>query len=171
MNALLRSVIAVTILVSGCNSAQKIHAETEATRGSNKAALRAGQADQGQIDQAALEALEAYVRHLVPVMWGRHAHSLAEIEVLVQLAQQDGRDGLVRAMARSPEFEQHWTPLLLDWLETPRMHSQQNASCYGRRLLPEVDASLAKFVRDNRPTDSEFGQRFTVRDVVISSLH
>ena len=51
---------------------------------------------------------EAFVRRLLPQLWGRHARSVRELDLLVQVIEQSDRATLVRAMMgarRRPEQE------------------------------------------------------------------
>ena len=51
---------------------------------------------------------EAFVKRVIPLMWGRKAGSIREVAVLLQILQGSDRPTLIQRMARSPEYLQRW---------------------------------------------------------------
>lgn len=113
---------------------------------------------------------EAFVKRVVPLLWGRKPGSTREVAVLVQLTQQLGREGLLRAMARSPEYVDRWSLFIKDMLHTHRIHAESSPGCYGRRLRPDDAPGLAALVRDQAPGDKGAGTPFTGLDLIRSAV-
>ena len=113
---------------------------------------------------------EAFVKRLVPALWGRRPASIREVRLLVDLLGPLGRDGLVRAMARSPEYRDHWEVLIKDHLAVDRVGHISNGMCYGFRLLPDVGPELAAFVRDAPSDAAGYPALWTFRDLAYSAL-
>ena len=49
---------------------------------------------------------EAFVRRLLPQLWGRHPRSVREIELLISIIEQSSRAELVEAMMEAPAYIQ-----------------------------------------------------------------
>ncbi len=112
---------------------------------------------------------EAFVARLVPLMWGRAPGSIREVQVLVHILEASDREALVRAMARSPEYVEHWQDNLLDTTGTSRTYIRANAGCYDTPMLDDDGPELAAFVRDNAAL-SDFGRVWTMYDLSRSAL-
>lgn len=112
---------------------------------------------------------EAFVRRLVDVMWGRGPHSIREVAVLVEIAQQTSRGELVRSMAKSPEYVQRWGPWLRDELGVARLGNQSNERCYGSAGV-DVGPELAQHVRGNAATGAKYATDWTMGELVNSAL-
>jgi hypothetical protein len=126
----------------------------------------------------------AFVQRVIPIMWGRRATSSQEVAAFTDAVEQRGRESLVRAMARSPEYLDWWELQTRDLLLVSRLGFAANPPCYGRRSgerdEPIADTDeLARFVRDNPPEgsvfqpaefDPHFSGEFTMRDLIRSSL-
>jgi hypothetical protein len=112
---------------------------------------------------------EAFVKRLTSLMWGRAPGSINEVQVLVHLVEASGREGLVRAMARSPEYLGHWHDNLMDMTGTSRTFIRANQGCYDRSGLDEDTPALAEFVRDH-PADQAFERPWTMYDLGRSAL-
>ncbi len=112
---------------------------------------------------------EAFVRRVVPLVWGRPAQGVAEVRVLVDLADRIGRAELVRAMANDPAWDARWEDWLMDTLAVNRIGRRSKEECWGLSVQESADASVAQFVRDHPPTD-EAAMPWTMIDLVRSSL-
>ncbi|MEE2830391.1 MAG: hypothetical protein VX498_14475, partial [Myxococcota bacterium] len=113
---------------------------------------------------------EAFVHRLLPLMWGRQADSIREVEVLLQLLEQQGRAGLVRSMARHPDYVDRWQEFFLDSLFVNRTGERGNARCYGLSESEQDGPELAAFLRANAPEAGEFPSPWTMEDLIRSSL-
>jgi len=113
---------------------------------------------------------EAFVKRVIPLMWGRRTLSARETAVLTQMAQQGGREALVRAMANSEEYRAHWEQVLKDALAVHRLQFRANAGCYGRSAAPEIQVQLAEHVMDNGPFGAPYDTPWTMRDLLHSAL-
>ena len=113
---------------------------------------------------------EAWVRRVVPLLWGRGPEGLREVDLLVKMVQQTDRAALVRAMARSPEYVTHWTEITRDLLYVNRTGDRGNAACFGVSRLPAIDAELATFVRDHAPEAGEWDAPWSMQDLTHSAL-
>jgi hypothetical protein len=113
---------------------------------------------------------EAFVKRVVPLMWGRKPSSIREVSVLVQLIQQSSRAEVVYRMSRSPEFIDRWSVFLRDHLGVFRLGDQANQACYGQALVEQDRGAIALHIRDSQPTDQGFSTPFTMVDVTRSAL-
>ncbi len=113
---------------------------------------------------------EAFVRRVVPLMWGRAPASIREVEVLVDLVSASDRESVVRAMATSPEFLDHWHANLFDWTSVSRIGIRANIACYGEPRLGSDSPDLAMYVRDNPALGSDFGEAWNLWDLARSAI-
>ena len=114
---------------------------------------------------------EAFVRRLIPALWGRRPASSDEVDLLAQLAASIGREGLVERMARSSEYVERWRLFVLDAMTVSRIHERSNPWCYGTPLLWPPDAELAAHVRDHTPQESaRHSSAWTMYDLTASAL-
>lgn len=113
---------------------------------------------------------EAWVRRAVPLLWGRNPGSMREVELLVQMVEQGGRAEVVRAMAKHPDYVDRWTETLRDLLYVNRTGDRGNGACFGAQRLASVGPDLAAFVRDRAPHDSDYGEGWSMQDLLRSSL-
>ena len=113
---------------------------------------------------------EAWVKRVLPFVWGRRPVSVREVEVFVQLTEARGREQVVRAMAGSEEYRRRWGLFLRDALAVHRLGFSANPGCYGATLRPEPTGDLAAFVRDNAAIDSSWDVPWTVLDLIESAL-
>ena len=112
---------------------------------------------------------QAFVRRLIPLMYGRHPTSIYEVQVLVDVIKERGRDALVRAMAQSPEYRWRWEQMLKDHLWVPRAGERAFPSCYGERVMEPDGGELAESLRLLEPEDPG-GDPWTMLDLMHSSL-
>lgn len=114
---------------------------------------------------------EAFVKRLIPLMWGRRPASIREVDVLVQVVQATDRATLARAMTRTVEYRERWEDFLRDALWVNRAGERARRACYGDRLRTPVDAGLAEYVRDHPPAASDAPvEPWTMSDLVHSAL-
>jgi hypothetical protein len=112
---------------------------------------------------------EAWAKAIVPILWGRGPTGMNEVRVLVDLIEQSSRADVVRAMATSPEYIDHWQDLLLDDLLIDRLSHDSKPECYEEALGLEGPA-LAAWVRDHAPEEEGFDTPWTMADLVRSTL-
>ncbi|MEE2830016.1 MAG: hypothetical protein VX498_12570 [Myxococcota bacterium] len=113
---------------------------------------------------------EAFVKRLLPVLWGRGPDSIAEVDLLVQLLEQTDRRTLVRLMANSPDYNQRWRDFFYDELFVNRIGERSNEECFGVARVGVDDGSLAAWVRDRSPEEGTWPESFSMDDLVRSSL-
>lgn len=113
---------------------------------------------------------EAFVRRAVPLMWGRHPQSVREVDVLLAMLGDVGREGLIRAMARTPEYRAHWGLALRDAMAVERHGFDANGACYGRGVRTQPGPELAEYVRDTAPDGDPYGSAWTLGDLFDSAL-
>jgi hypothetical protein len=112
---------------------------------------------------------EAWVKAVIPAMWGRGPTGTSEVRVLVDLVEGSSRADVVRAMARSPEYVEHWQDLLLDDLLIDRVSHDSKPACYEESAGLE-GPELAAWVRDHDPEGPGFASPWTMADLVRSAL-
>ena len=113
---------------------------------------------------------EAWVRRVLPMVWGRKPHGAAEVAYWAQAADRYGRDTVVRALARDRQYLGWFKEWFTDALEVARIGVRSDAECYERPLLAEHDGSLAAFVKDHGPHEGPYGSPFTMADVIVDAL-
>ncbi len=115
---------------------------------------------------------EAFVRRLVPLMWGRNPISVREVDVLAQVLESTGGDraGLVRAMAGSDEYVERWRSYLYDMLFVNRIGERSNQECFDVARSGGDSSELAMLVRDGSPESVQWPTAFSMRDLFRSSL-
>ncbi|MFT5430014.1 MAG: hypothetical protein ACI9OJ_000687 [Myxococcota bacterium] len=113
---------------------------------------------------------EAFVKRVLPLMWGRKPTSIREVAVLVDIANTVGRSELVRLMAQSVDFRDHWASVFKDILGVYRIGDPTNVGCYGTRAFDDDSTTLAEFVRDAQPDGPDYALPFTMVDLIRSAL-
>ena len=113
---------------------------------------------------------EAFVRRVIPLMWGRRPTGIREVEVLMDMIAQTDRATVVRSMARTSEYVDHYEDVLFDALGVPRGGVLANPKCHDAQTAAADTADLALWVRDNGPTQGGFTGDWTMSDLVRSSL-
>ena len=114
---------------------------------------------------------EAWVRQVLPLLWGRQARSARELAVLVGAVDEHGRADVVRAMAGSPDYRARQEVLLLDALVVNRMGTRKNERCWGVTTSAAQSADLAAFVRAEEPTAGGWtGAPWTMLDLLRSAV-
>ena len=119
----------------------------------------------------------SFVRQALPFVLGRRAHNSTEVQVLVDLIEMRGREAVLRALMRRPEYYRHWTEALADVMRTQRFGNGDRAACMDapQRLAGDDggvagdDGALAEYV--GMHASSQFvAQEFNWYDVTWSSL-
>jgi len=117
---------------------------------------------------------EAFVRKLVPQLWGRHPLSIREVSLLTQIIEQSSRQTLVQAMMRSSEFQSRWHEVLKDFLQINRVGERSGRGCSSSVSSEEAQSSfdpdLAEFVRDNPPDGEPYSFSWSLTELILSSL-
>ncbi len=72
----------------------------------------------------------AWVQRVMPLLWGRRPHGAAEVDLWVQVAAQQGREAVVRAMARDPEYRDAWLDCFADAMYVARTGDKEYARCF-----------------------------------------
>lgn len=161
-----RLVVGLGLLASACQPAVAPEPVPEALGSHGAPAVQAGALQVGDCDAGD----EAFVKRLVPLLWGRRPASIREVEVLVGVLTQTDRATLVRAMARSPEFRARWAHFLKDFLGVNRAAFRANPACYGEPLLPTVGSELAGHVAAHEPAGPPYPEAWNMTDLIHSAL-
>jgi len=140
---------------------------------------------------------QAFVRQATLAVLGRRPRSQAEVNLHADVmagvralsaapeeedpdagpdpAVPDPREVVARALLADPGFVDRWTEHVMDALKVPRIEQQSQRTCYGAAArAPDEgieDGSLAQFARDNDAREGDPGGRFTMLDLLRSSLH
>lgn len=112
----------------------------------------------------------AWVRQVVPLVWGRHPTSAQEVQVLAAEAERVGRAQLVRAMTEAPAYRVAWTDRLYDLLRVNRTGLRSAAGCFGGPRLESETPALAEHVRDHAPGDAPWPDAWSFHDLTTSAL-
>ncbi len=157
--------LALLALLAGCGDA------TDAAGPSAAAPVTATSAPGTLEGEPVCDAGDAtFARRVVPHLYGRKAYSVREVALLTSVAKQLGREGLVRAMMRSPEFVAYWQHVLKDLLYSNRAGARSNTDCGVAPALPTPSADLATHIREHAPDGPEFPSPWNLRDLVTSTL-
>ncbi len=120
---------------------------------------------------------EAFVRRLVPQLWGRHPRSVREIDLLVQIIEQSDRATLVSKMMGTAEFLLRWSEVLKDFLLINRVGERAGRGCatatqlvVGALPASEFTGSLAASVRDNAPDDAPEYNDWDLTELLVSAI-
>lgn len=114
---------------------------------------------------------EAWVRQVLPLLWGRQAQSARELEVLVGAVEQHGRADVVRAMAGGDEWLGRQQILLMDALLVNRMGTRKNERCWNIDTSASNSGDLAAYVRERRPDQTGWtAEPWTMLDLLRSSI-
>jgi hypothetical protein len=113
---------------------------------------------------------EAWVRRTMPLMWGRRPHGAAEIRYWAVAAETHGREAVVRAMARDPEYHAWWKEWFTDALEVARTGDKLHDKCFAEPKLPAHDGTLTAHLRGFAPDEARFPSNFNMADVILDGL-
>lgn len=112
---------------------------------------------------------EAFITHLMTLLWGRRPHGNAELSAWADMSRQYGREQVTRAMTYDPAFYHYWQDWMMDALGVARMGDRSFASCFSEPMLPEATDALALHIQQHG-VETPFGQDFNMADVLRSSL-
>ena len=119
---------------------------------------------------------EAWVKRAIPLIQGRKPEGMREVRLLVSMIEQidaaggDGREIVARGLASGDRYIERWYDFFFEQLRINRIEVKANFGCYGIRSGAADSGDLAAYIRDNGPADGPFGQSFSLRDVLESSL-
>ena len=119
---------------------------------------------------------EAFVKRVVPLIQGRKPEGMREVLLLVGMIEQldalgvDGRAVVARGLASGDLYLARWKQFLWEQLRINRIEVKSNYKCYSVPAGPGSGPDLAAFIRDNDAEGSQFGQSFTMADVMESAL-
>ncbi len=109
---------------------------------------------------------EAFVRRVVPFLWGRKPSSVREVDLLVRVAEQSGRRALLHAMMDTRMFTDRWQQRVFNHFIPLRPAADD--ACEGTPLLDEASPALAEFVRDHPPQPAAYPETFNRQDLARS---
>ncbi|MEC8022673.1 MAG: hypothetical protein VX223_01975 [Myxococcota bacterium] len=112
---------------------------------------------------------EGFIRQTLIVLYGRHAHSKAEVQMLVTAVKASSRADVLRQLMRSPEYLEHWSQTLQDFMSFNRFGERVNDAC-ATSTLSSIDTRLAAHVRDNQPLGQAYESPWTTVDLYGSAL-
>jgi hypothetical protein len=113
----------------------------------------------------------AFVRQVVPILYGRKVRGYDEVKLLTDVITQSNRATLVRSLMESNEFTDHWTEVLIDDLRIGRNGEPlAQPACFGAPLRAAADPALALSIVNNIPQSTSPGGAFNMTDVVRSAI-
>ncbi|MEQ1505310.1 MAG: hypothetical protein ABMB14_23970 [Myxococcota bacterium] len=113
---------------------------------------------------------DVWVQRVFPLVLGRKPHGAAEVQMWSKLAADQGRDAVVRALAKSPEYQSWWKLVLSDLVYASRSGLGEDGGCFQNPRMGQHDGSLTDFLRSNAPDADEFGPNFNMADVMYDAL-
>ncbi|MCB9690889.1 MAG: hypothetical protein H6736_03655 [Alphaproteobacteria bacterium] len=115
---------------------------------------------------------EAWVQRAIPLMWGRRALGAGEVYAWSGLVAQHGREAVLHAMTKSPEYVDWWGLWLTDTLAVARTGDKAFSQCFQNRLVATYDGSLTQHVRGAaEPWNSPWDQgSFTMADLLRDAI-
>lgn len=118
----------------------------------------------------------SFAREVIPVLLGRHANGVDEVEVVADISQLYGRNTAVNMLMKDTEFVDHWTDIIIDLLNTQRqltggLRAAQDSDCLGNPPRANPDPSIAEWVRDHAPGDPGAPTpAWNMRDLIRSAI-
>lgn len=119
---------------------------------------------------------EAFVKRIIPLLQGRRPEGLREVRLLVGAIEQldakgkDGRAIVARGLASGDLYLRRWRTFFWEQLKVNRIETRSNFDCYSTYTAAADDADLAAFIRDNDAEGADYGDEFTMGDVMTSAL-
>lgn len=96
-----------------------------------------------------------FAREVIPVLLGRRARGVDEVEAVADIAQLLGRDVAARMLMKDEGYVDHWADVLVDLLRIQRDIdgglAAQDSACWGAPTRPDPDPAIAIWVRDHAP--------------------
>jgi hypothetical protein len=120
----------------------------------------------------------SFVRQIVPKLLGRKIKGHDEAKLLVDVINatpnNKGREEILNALMRSPEFGVHWSETLVDLLRVNREGIKDNSLCYGTPQRASFDPGIAGFITAQRADLNGFTgtapTAFNMSDVVSAAV-
>lgn len=113
---------------------------------------------------------EAWVERTFELVLGRKVHGAAEITRWATVSREHGREAVVRALTRSPEYVDHWSDWLNDALAVARTGDRSNGACYANPTLTTDRGELAIWLQTAAADGAPFAASFNMADVIHSAL-
>jgi len=113
---------------------------------------------------------DAWVQRAMPVVLGRKPHGAAEVTMWRTPADTYGRDTVVRAWSKDPDYVRHWEDAIKDMIQIARTGVGDDSACAESPLMAVHDGSLADHIATYAPDDTPFGQPFNLADVIQDGL-
>ena len=100
-----------------------------------------------------------FSRAVIPILLGRKARGVDEVEVVADIAELHGRATAVEMLMRDPDFNDHWADVLVDLLRVQKEQSggisvAQDSACWGEPTRENPEPEIAEWVRDQGPQDA-----------------
>jgi len=112
---------------------------------------------------------DVWVQRVFPMVLGRKPHGAHEVQIWSKLAAEQGRPAVIRALAKSPEYDGWWKTQLSDMVFASRVGFVDDSGCFENAELPKHDGDLSRFIRES-PPDGDYGPVFNMADVIVDSL-
>jgi len=112
---------------------------------------------------------DVWVQRAFPLVLGRKTHGAHEVQIWSKLAAEQGRAAVIRALAKSNEYQAWWKIQLSDMVYASRTGIVDDSSCFETPKRPTHDGDIAAFLRHSSP-DGDYGPDFNMADVLIDSL-
>lgn len=95
---------------------------------------------------------------VIPLLLGRPAHGVDEVEVVADIAQLYGRATAVQMLMKDPQYIDHWSDVFVDLIKMQRQAgggtaAAQDSDCWGAPTRENPDPAIAAWVRDHAPGD------------------
>ena len=97
----------------------------------------------------------SFAREVIPVLLGRRALGVDEVEVVADVSQLLGRDVAIRMLMKDNAYVDHWADAIIDIIKMQRDPdgglSAQDSACWGAPTRANPDPAIAEWVRDHSP--------------------
>ena len=116
----------------------------------------------------------SFAREAIPVVLGRRALGVDEVEAVADIAQLLGRDVAVRMLMKDNAYVEHWGNAIIDILRMQRdpdggLAAQDN-TCWGPPTRATPDPAIATWVRDHGPGAAGAPPAWNMTDLVYSAV-
>lgn len=113
---------------------------------------------------------EVWVERVMPLLWGRKPHGAYEVRLWADVAREEGRDVVVRAMTAAPAYVDRWQSLIADLLYVARTGDRGYAACFGAPMLTDDAGELARWLAVTPADGAAYPSAFNMADVSRSAL-
>ncbi|MBI3899437.1 MAG: hypothetical protein HY308_14260 [Gammaproteobacteria bacterium] len=97
----------------------------------------------------------SFAREAIPVVLGRRAFGVDEVEVVADVSTLLGRDVAARMLMKDNAYVDHWTDTIIDIIKMQRDPdgglAAQDSNCWGAPTRANPDPAIATWVRDHTP--------------------